>query len=31
LKGCGQYDMHGNVVNASTNSNLVQKLLPWML
>ncbi len=28
LKGFGQYDMHGNVVNASTNSNLVQKLLP---
>jgi hypothetical protein len=28
LKGYGQYDMHGNVVNASTNLNFVQKLLP---
>jgi hypothetical protein len=31
LKGYGQYDMHGSVVNAPTNLNLVQNLLPWML
>jgi hypothetical protein len=28
LKGYRQYDMHGSVVNAPTNLNLVQKLLP---
>jgi hypothetical protein len=28
LKGYGQYDMHGSVVNAPTNLNLVQNLLP---
>jgi hypothetical protein len=28
LKGYGQYDMHGSVVNAPRNLNLVQKLLP---
>jgi hypothetical protein len=31
LKGYGQYDMHGHLVNAPTNLNLMQKLLPWML
>jgi hypothetical protein len=28
LKGYGQYDMHGHLVNAPTNLNLMQKLLP---
>jgi hypothetical protein len=28
LKGYGQSDMHGSVVNAPTNLNLVQNLLP---
>jgi len=28
LKGYGQYDMHGHLVNAPTNFNLMQKLLP---
>jgi hypothetical protein len=31
LKGYGQYNVHGSVVNAPTNLNLVQNLLPWML
>jgi hypothetical protein len=28
LKGYGQKNMHGSVVNAPTNLNLVQNLLP---
>ncbi len=30
LKKCGQYGMHGNVINFPTNLNLVQIILPQL-
>jgi len=31
LKGYGQYEMHGNIVNVPTNLDLIQTILPWLL
>lgn len=30
LKGYEQFGMHGNIVNFSTNLDLVQNVLSWM-